>query len=140
MGRKILQGFSKPGGELKKMVAFGVVGVAAFAVYLLMVALVVEQGGSPVAGVVAGFVGGTIVSFYGNCRFVFRVSPTAMAGRRFVITTLIGFALNIGLAWLLTRWGVNYVAMTVIIFLIVPGFNYLGHRFWTFAHSPSAEA
>lgn len=119
--------------ELSRLAAFGIVGFAAFLVYLALVAAVVETGGSPIIGAIFGFAGGTIVSFFGNCRFVFKAAPTALAGRRFFITTLIGLGLNIALAWLLTGLGVNYVAMTVIIFVVVPGFNYLGHRFWTFA-------
>lgn len=119
--------------ELSRLAAFGMVGFAAFLVYLTLVAAVVETGGSPITGAIFGFAGGTIISFFGNCRFVFKAAPTALAGRRFFITTLIGLGLNIALAWLLTGLGVNYVAMTVIIFVVVPGFNYLGHRFWTFA-------
>ncbi len=121
-------------GELRRLAAFGLVGVAAFLVYLGLVAAIVETGGSAVIGAIIGFAGGTAVSFAGNCRFVFKASPTAVAGRRFLITTLIGFALNIGLAALLTQLGVNYIAMTLIIFMLVPGLNYLGHRFWTFSH------
>jgi putative flippase GtrA len=125
--------------ELRRLVAFGLVGFAAFCVYLLLVAACVEAGASQVAGAVAGFVGGTIISFFGNCRFVFETSPSAAAGGRFFITTLVGFALNVALAWLLTSWRVHYVLMTLVIFLVVPGFNYLGHRFWTFARPhPSA--
>ena len=119
--------------ELRRLVAFGLVGFAAFCVYLLLVAACVEAGGGQVAGAVAGFTGGTIISFFGNCRFVFKTSPSAAAGGRFLVTTLAGFALNVALAWLLTSWGVHYAAMTLVIFLVVPGFNYLGHRFWTFA-------
>ena len=119
--------------ELRRLVAFGLVGFAAFCVYLLLVAACVEAGASQVAGAVAGFAGGTIISFFGNCRFVFKTSPSAAAGGRFFVTTLVGFALNVALAWLLTSWGVHYAAMTLVIFLVVPGFNYLGHRFWTFA-------
>lgn len=119
--------------EARRIMTFGAVGVVAFVVYTAAVALVVENGGSPILGVVAGFVVGTAVSFYGNVRWVFETSASAAAGSRFVITTSIGLALNVALAWLLTRWGVHYLVMTIIIFTIVPAFNYLGHRFWTFA-------
>lgn len=119
--------------EARRVATFGAVGIVAWAVYTAAVALVVETGGSPIGGVIAGFVVGTAVSFYGNVRWVFKSSASAAAGSRFVTTTSIGLALNVALAWLLTRWGVHYFAMTVIIFMIVPAFNYLGHRFWTFA-------
>lgn len=121
--------------EARRIMAFGAVGVVALVVYTAAVALVVETGGSPIVGVVAGFVVGTTVSFYGNVRWVFKTAASAAAWSRFVITTSIGLALNVALAWLLTRWGVHYLVMTVIIFAIVPAFNYLGHRFWTFAES-----
>jgi putative flippase GtrA len=126
--------------ELRRLIAFGAVGFTAFCVYLLLVAACVEAGASQVAGAVAGFAGGTIISFFGNCRFVFKTSPSAAAGGRFFITTLAGFALNVALAWLLTSWGVHYAVMTLVIFLVVPGFNYLGHRFWTFAQSQPPAA
>lgn len=124
--------------ELAKLVSFGCVGLISFLVYLLMMTVVVETGGSPVLGAAAGFVGGTIVSFYGACLFVFKMAPSAYAGRRFVITTAIGFGLNIALAAAFTEMGLPYVATTIIIFVIVPVFNYLGHRFWTFAPSPGS--
>ncbi len=122
------------------MAAFGAVGILSFAVYLATVTAVVELGGHPVAGAVCGFATGTAVSFAGNCRWVFRVPASAMVGRRFLVTTLAGFAANVGLAWLLTAWGVHYALMTLIIFAVVPAFNYLGHRFWTFAAPPAGDA
>lgn len=119
--------------EARRIAAFGAVGLVSFIVYTAAVAAVVETGGSPVFGVIAGFVVGTAVSFYGNVRWVFRTPASAAAGTRFVVTTSIGLALNVVLAWLLTSWGVHYLPMTIIIFAIVPAFNFLGHRFWTFA-------
>ena len=126
-------GLSPKRNELARLVAFGCVGFVSFLVYLLIMSAVVETGGSPVLGAAAGFVGGTIVSFYGACRFVFEMAPSAYAGRRFVITTAIGFGLNVALAAAFTAMGLPYVVTTIIIFLVVPTFNYLGHRFWTFA-------
>ncbi len=128
---------SSYGEDVGPILKFGAVGFVAFLVYLLCVAITIHFGGGPVAGAVLGFVGGTIISFVGNCRFVFKAAPSLVAGRRFLVTTLLGFGLNITLAWLLTRWGVHYLMMTVIIFVLVPGFNYLCHRFWTFSPQPS---
>lgn len=119
--------------EARRLVAFGVVGFASFCVYLALVALCVEAGLMQVAGALVGFVGGTIVSFFGNCRFVFRTSPSAVVGGRFAATTAAGFGLNLALAWALTAMGFHYALMTLIIFIVVPGFNYIGHRLWTFA-------
>lgn len=119
--------------ELKKLAAFGVVGFASFCVYLALVALCVEAGVGQIAGALVGFVGGTIVSFFGNCRFVFRAAPNTVVGGRFLATTLAGFGLNLALAWGLTALGFHYALMTLVIFLVVPGFNYVGHRLWTFA-------
>lgn len=129
----------KLGSEGRRVATFGAVGVAAWAVYTAAVAIVVESGGDTVVGVVAGFILGTAVSFFGNCRWVFKAPASAMVGQRFLVTTLAGLALNIALAWLLTRWGVHYFVMTLIIFSIVPVFNYLGHRFWTFAQPKPAR-
>lgn len=122
--------------ELRQLIAFGIVGLLSFCVYLLLVALCVAAGMGQVVGAVMGFLGGTILSFFGNCRFVFRASPSAATGARFAATTLAGFVMNVTLAFLLTYLGVHYVLMTTIIFLVVPGFNYLGHRFWSFAQQP----
>jgi putative flippase GtrA len=119
--------------ELKRLAAFGAVGFASFCVYLALVAVCVGAGLGQIAGALVGFVGGTIVSFFGNCRFVFRAPPTTVAGGRFLATTMAGFALNLALAWTLTTLGFHYALMTLVIFLVVPGFNYVGHRLWTFA-------
>lgn len=124
-----------PPDEIFKLVAFVGVGLVAFIVYLLLVTFAVTIGIAPVAGATVGFVGGTTVSFFGNCRFVFRSCASTLVGRRFVVITLAGFMLNILLASLLTRWGVHYAVMTVIIFVVVSGFNYGGHRFWTFSET-----
>jgi putative flippase GtrA len=129
-----------PHPELQRLMAFGAVGFASFCVYLLLVALCVSSGLNQIVGAMVGFAGGTVVSFFGNCRFVFKAAPSALNGGRFVATTLAGFALNVFLAWLLTSWGVHYVMMTIIIFVVVPGLNYLGHRFWTFAQPQASEA
>jgi putative flippase GtrA len=126
-------GSAAASAELRRLAAFGAVGFASFSVYLALVAACVGAGLGQVAGALAGFVGGTVVSFFGNCRFVFRASPSTVVGGRFLATTLAGFGLNLGLAWALTAVGVHYALMTLIIFLVVPGFNYVVHRLWTFA-------
>ena len=123
-------------GELRRLLAFGCVGACAFAMYLMLVATVVESGYHPVFGVSLGFIGGTAVSFWGNCRFVFKAPASLIVGRRFLATTVGGLILNVALGWVLTKAGVHYAAMTVIIFAVVPAFNYLGHRFWTFSEGP----
>jgi putative flippase GtrA len=119
--------------EFRRLTGFGLVGLAAFAAYLAMVSATVALGGHPVLGAVFGFVLGTLVSLYGNARWVFHARAGTVVTTRFVSVTLLGFLLNLALAWSLTSAGVHHVVMTCIIFAVVPGLNYVGHRLWTFS-------
>ncbi len=50
-------------------------------------------------------------------------------------STTLGLGLNMLIAWLLERAGVHWLLISLTVLIIVPMFNFAGHRLITFARS-----
>jgi putative flippase GtrA len=123
--------------EFRRLFWFGVTGVAAFTAYSAAMWLVTSWGGlGQVPGAFVGFIVGTIVSYIGNLSLVFEKKPAVRNVVTFWIVTLFGLVVNLILAYLLERLAFRPFSTVLIIFVTVPIFNYIGHRFWTFREPP----
>ena len=99
-----------------------------------MTAAVVDGfGGRVLLGAFVAFVLVTLVSFVGNALWSFgaRLTPTKSA--MFFAVNAAGLCLNMLIAWLLERAGVHYLLISLAVLIVVPMFNFAGHRLITFA-------
>lgn len=117
---------------------FIVVGCAAAAVHLLVVALLVSAWSvAPIWANPVGFVVAFFVSFAGHARWTFPIEP-AMRGRarqRFFVIALAGFLLNqalfaSGLKHVEPR---AYLLLLTAVTLAVAGSTFVLARLWAFA-------
>ena len=78
------------------------------------------------------FVIGTAVSFLGNALWSFEARPTADRALMFFAINTTGLGLNMLIAWLMERAGIHYLLISLTVLIVVPMFNFAGHRVFTF--------
>lgn len=109
----------------------GVISAAAFMATLT--ASVEWLHMSPVLANIPAFIIGTAVSYLINTHWSFETEMSGETLFRFSVVTMIGFGLNLGLMYLMhdvLAW--HYLIAGFIILVIVPIFNFIGHKIWTF--------
>jgi len=98
--------------------------------------LVVDKlGGRVLWGAFFAFVIATFVSFLGNALWSFDSRATAGKAAWFFAINTVGLGLNMLIAWLLERAGVHWLLISLTVLVVVPMFNFAGHRLITFARS-----
>jgi putative flippase GtrA len=112
------------------------VGLVAAAVYVAVMWLVVDRlGGRVLLGAFFAFVVATFVSFLGNALWSFEARATPRKAAWFFAVNTAGLALNMLIAWLLEHAGVHWLLISLTVLVVVPMFNFAGHRLITFARS-----
>jgi putative flippase GtrA len=120
----------------RQLIRFVLVGLVAAAVYVAVMWLVVDKlGGRVLRGAFFAFVIATSVSFLGNALWSFDSRPTANKAAWFFAINTAGLGLNMLIAWLLERAGVHWLLISLTVLVVVPMFNFAGHRLITFARS-----
>ena len=120
----------------RQLIRFVLVGLVAAVVYVAIMALVIDGFGGPVLlGAFLAFVVGTAVSVLGNALWSFGARPTPGKAAWFFAINTTGLCLNMLIAWLLERAGVHYLLISLTVLVVVPLFNFAGHRLITFART-----
>lgn len=120
----------------KQFLRYMVVGGFGTVTHLAILALFVEwMGQSVVLGAVVGFLGALSVSYVLNHRWAFE-SQRAHASSlwRYVLVALSGLVLNTSMMIALVhyfQW--RYFTAQLSVIAIVPIYNYLLNRYWTFS-------
>lgn len=117
-----------------QLIRFFLVGLVGAAVYVVVMAIVIDGcGGAVLLGAFLAFVLGTAVSFLGNALWSFGARLTAAKAAMFFTINTIGLSLNMLIAWRLEVAGVHYLLICLVVLIVVPVFNFAGHRLFTFA-------
>ena len=136
LGVRVLGWFGLPADLARQIVRFYVVGSFAAITYVAVMAIVVDGlGGRVLWGAFFAFVLATAVSFVGNALWSFGARLTAAKAAVFFSINTVGMGLNLLIAWLLERAGVHYLLISLTVLIVVPLFNFAGHRLITFARS-----
>jgi putative flippase GtrA len=136
LGVTILGWFGLPAGLARQLIRFFAVGGLAAVTYVAIMALVVDGfGGRVLLGAFLAFVIATLVSFVGNALWSFGARPTPAKAAMFFAVNTVGLGLNMLIAWLLERAGVHYLLISLTVLIVVPLFNFAGHRLITFART-----
>ena len=126
---------------LRQIITFFGVGVAATIVdYSTRTAVLELAHVHPIVSAMAGYIAGGCLSYYLNRAHTFQTGRShGEAGWRFAAVMAVGFVLTLFFVWLFTEglglprtrfvdYGA-FVLTTGIVFF----WNYLAHKFWTFA-------
>ena len=117
-----------------QFIRFVLVGLVAAVAYVAVMAIVVDGfGGRVLLGAFLAFVLATFVSFLGNALWSFGARPTAGKAAMFFVVNGVGLVLNMLIAWLMERAGVHYLLISLTVLIVVPMFNFAGHRLITFS-------
>ena len=134
LGVRILGGFGLSARLARQLIRFFLVGGLAAIAYVAIMAIVVDGfGGRVLLGAFLAFVIATLVSFVGNALWSFEARPTPARAVMFFAVNTFGLGLNMLIAWLLERAGVHYLLISLTVLIVVPLFNFAGHRLITFA-------
>lgn len=118
----------------RQLIRFLTVGVFAAIVYVGVMALMIDGFGTGVlVAAFFAFVIGTAVSFLGNALWSFEARPTADKAMMFFAINTTGLGLNMLIAWLMERAGIHYLLISLTVLVVVPLFNFAGHRLYTFS-------
>lgn len=123
--------------RVREILAFGIVGAAAFLIHFVLVLMTVPAGLPPLLANVLGFLAAFVWSFVGHARWSFPAEgrPVAPALRRFAVVAVSGFALNESAYAVLLRWThLDYRVALFIVLCAVAGITWLAGRYWAFAH------
>ena len=123
--------------RVREIVAFGIVGAAAFLIHFVLVVITVPVGLPPLLANVLGFLAAFVWSFVGHSRWSFPAEgrPVAAALQRFAAVAVSGFVLNESAYAVLLRWTqLDYRVALFIVLCAVAGLTWLAGRYWAFAH------
>ena len=133
LGVRVLSWLGVAPDLARQLIRFVLVGLVAAITYVGIMALVVDLlGRSILFGAFCAFVVATAVSCVGNALWSFGAALTASTAIKFWLITTIGLCLNLAIAWLLERLGAHYLVVSFVILIVVPLFNFAGHRLVTF--------
>jgi len=136
LGVRILGWLGVSATMARQLIRFVLVGLVAAAVYVAVMWLVVDRlGGRVLWGAFFAFVVATFVSFLGNAWWSFEARATAGRAAWFFAVNTAGLLLNMLIAWLLERAGAHWLVISLTVLVVVPMFNFAGHRLITFARS-----
>ncbi|HTR87102.1 MAG TPA: GtrA family protein [Reyranella sp.] len=136
LGVRILGWFGLQAATARQLIRFFLVGGIAAVTYVAVMAIVVDGfGGRVLLGAFLAFVLATAVSFVGNALWSFGARLTAAKAAMFFAVNTVGLGLNMLIAWLLERAGVHYLLISLTVLIVVPLFNFAGHRLITFARA-----
>ncbi len=134
LGVRILGWFGLSAATVTQLIRFFLVGLVAALAYVAVMALVVDGfRGRVLLGAFLAFVIATLVSFIGNALWSFGARPTASNAMRFFAVNTVGLVLNMAIAWAMERAGAHYLLVSLVVLIVVPLFNFAGHRLITFA-------
>jgi putative flippase GtrA len=136
LGVRVLGWSGIPADLARQLIRFFVVGGVAAVAYVAVMAILVDGfGGRVLWAAFLAFVLATLVSFVGNALWSFGARMTTAKAAIFFAVNSVGLLLNMAIAWLLERAGVHYLLISLTVLIVVPLFNFAGHRLITFART-----
>lgn len=117
----------------RSLVKFGVTGILATLIHVLVVTTLVEilQADVGIANGLA-FVAATIFSSYINTVWSFNATMTRSVVVRFWMVAVVGACLAVLIAKLFEFGGFHYLAGIAGVVLIVPPISFVLHKLWTY--------
>jgi len=128
-------GLGKLWTEIGRIFRFGLIGLAATAVYAVVAAAGNEIFLVPaIAASIIGQAAATSVSYFGHSSFSFQVKTSHRDFLwRFLVISALTFGLNIIVTWLIVDVAKLSPRIAIaVVTVLVPLVNYLCNRFWVF--------
>lgn len=121
---------------LKTMGRFGLVGILATLVHVLVAGgLIAQTDWSATAINAVAFVVANAVTYVGNALWGFQSSINWGTFGRHVVSSAMTLAFGSSTAYLLEHLGFSAWQVTLSVVLVVPAFSFVVHRFYTYRHA-----
>lgn len=117
------------------LVRFAVVGASGYAVNLAVFALAVHGFGADYRlGAVAAFAVAVSNNFLWNRRWTFdaRAGHAGFQAARFLVVSLVAFAVSLGVLQLLVEGGMAKLPAQALAIAVVTPLSFLGNKLWSF--------
>ena len=121
--------------EMERLFRFGIVGILATLVYVLVTLAVVASGlANPIVASVIGQTTSAFVSYFAHLHYSFGVPPQhRLFVWRFLVVAVITYLANIIVTYLLTKvFGISYLISIAAVMILIPILNYICNRLWVF--------
>ncbi len=125
-------------GSLRSIVAFGVVGVLASLVHVVVGLALVRSGlALPFSANIFAFLTAFLVSYFGHRSFSFRAQTAHRRSLpRFFIVAVVGLCLNQIIVYtMVLRMMLPYEAALALVVTAVPALTYVLSRWWAFSET-----
>ena len=128
-------------GELRQILRFGAVGIAASLAYLMSSLVLLAVGIPPLAVNVAAFAFSLALSYLGQYYFTYRASGAhRKLSRRYAMTVSLLLAVSSALHWSLIWLTVSPPLASLAITLVYPPLSFLLNHGWVFGRGRSTDA
>ncbi|WP_278362244.1 GtrA family protein [Stutzerimonas kunmingensis] len=117
----------------ERLLRFGMTGVLVTLVHALIVIVCVESAltGPALANGIA-FTGATLLSYLINTRWSFSKPLHGRTLVRFLLVSLVGFCVAVGIASTAEQAAVDYQLGIAAVAMVVPVLTFCMHNFWTY--------
>ena len=126
---------------MKKLVRYGLVGLASNAAAYVAYLVLAEVGGSPIVSMTCVYLVAATIGFWGNRQLTFahRGSPFGAAGR-YLLAYAVGYAINLGMLLVLVDgYGYPHPLVQAVAILVVASYLFLALTFFVFTDGTARE-
>jgi putative flippase GtrA len=132
ISEKFAQIFATALPEARRVLTWGAIGVVNTLIHLsVVIGLVEQEMAGPVIANGCAFAAANIFSYFANSRFTFRATFSGIRYAKFLVVSLIGVSVSMGVSQLAELMNWHYLIGVSIGFVALPALTYLSHRFWT---------
>jgi putative flippase GtrA len=118
---------------LGSLLRFGITGLAATAIHVLVATALIELGGrSQVTANVVAFCTANVFSYLVNTLWSFAHRLGHRSLLRFWLVSLVALGLTTLVSALAQALHLHYLLGILMVVTVVPALTFLGHRFWTY--------
>ena len=121
---------------IRRVAGYGLAGLLATSLHYVVMAILIQRGLSPVASTSIGALTGAALHYVLSSRIVFRVPQSARTARSFLAVSILGFAVNAAVVWIVhERAGVSLLWSQLAATGLVFGLTYALNAGITFRQS-----
>ena len=123
-----------PSSVMGQIARFGVVGIIATAIHVIVAYLVQQSGVAEQLANFTGFLGAAVFSFFGNLLFTFRAKGSIRDYiKRFAVVSGSNYVASAGLIFVLTQQlGFPFEVSLLGMILTIPAISFLVQKLWVF--------
>jgi putative flippase GtrA len=120
--------------HLTQVFTYGIVGVIALAIQMLIYMLLCRVGLNPLFATIVGASGGIVVAYQGHVKFTFKKAHKFSRSEfiKYVVTAVFGMVFNSVAVYVLVNLLKYHMDIGLIPMLFTPGITFIINKLWSF--------